>query len=296
MMISVAGCMPSGVLRYDADRAFISIGSARGKQSASMANPNKTSNLESSKKLETKTLLAAAVAACEEKKGEDLRILELDPAESGLTDYFLVVSGTNPRQIQAIADEVEFTLKRDFGQYANSREGYKQAEWILLDYVDFVVHVFSQEKRAFYDIERLRKSAHTMTPDDLRRALVEKTASVRNSAVSTKADSTNPVGTTAVSKKPAGKKSAVKAAVKTVGTKKSAARKGVSKKSAGKTAGKTSGTAAGKRAGAGSVPMGRPSWAPKATGKSAAGSGSKSRKKSTPKSTPKSKPKSRKRS
>jgi len=225
-------------------------------------------NLETKSKLRSKELLAAAVEAAEEKKGENLRILELDPAESGLTDYFLVASGTNPRQVQAIADEVEFRLKQEFGEYVNSREGYKQAEWILLDYVDFVVHVFSEEKRAFYDIERLRKSAHTMTPDDLRRALVEKTASVRE-AVENPSVEKKPGGKKLAGKKrdvAGGKKSAKKVAagvgalVKTQGTKKSAARKGVSKT----TRAKRDAGGAKRNAGIATLSKSRPSWAPKA--------------------------------
>ena len=108
---------------------------------------------------ETRRQLLAAVAACEDKKGEDTRILELDPADSGLADFFLITSATNDRQVVAIADEIEFRLKKDFGLYATSVEGRRQAEWILLDYTDIVIHVFLAEKRAFYDIERLRKSA-----------------------------------------------------------------------------------------------------------------------------------------
>lgn len=127
-------------------------------------------------------MLAAAVAAGESKQALDLRILELDPAESGLTDYFLVMSGTNPRQIQSLADEIDLQIKKQFGQDPNSREGYRQAEWILLDYVDFVVHIFSQEKRAFYHIERLRKSAQTLTADQLQAALLEKTARARTAS------------------------------------------------------------------------------------------------------------------
>ena len=64
----------------------------------------------------------------------------------------------------AIADEIEIRLKKEFGAYPNSVEGRRQGEWILLDYVDFVVHVFLAERRAFYDIERLRKSARPLTP------------------------------------------------------------------------------------------------------------------------------------
>ncbi len=109
---------------------------------------------------ETYPLLLAAAAACEDKKAEDIRILALDPTESGLTDYFLICNGTNDRQNVAITDEIEIRLKRDFGTYPTSVEGRRQGEWILMDYVDFIVHVFSPEKRAFYGLERLRKVRH----------------------------------------------------------------------------------------------------------------------------------------
>jgi ribosome-associated protein len=112
-------------------------------------------------------MLAAAAAACEDKKAEDIRILALDPAESGLTDYFLICTGMSDRQNVAITDEIELRLKRDFGTYPNSVEGRRQGEWVLMDYVDFIVHVFSVEKRAFYGLERLRKSATLLSIEDL---------------------------------------------------------------------------------------------------------------------------------
>ena len=112
-------------------------------------------------------MLAAAAAACEDKKAEDIRILALDPSESGLTDYFLICSGNSDRQNVAITDEIEIRLKREFGTYPTSVEGRRQGEWILMDYVDFIVHVFSPEKRAFYGLERLRKSAKTISVEDL---------------------------------------------------------------------------------------------------------------------------------
>ena len=115
---------------------------------------------------ESYQLLLAAAAACEDKKAEDIRILKLDPSESGLTDYFLICNGTNDRQNVAITDEIEIRLKREFGVYPNSVEGRRQGEWVLMDYVDFIVHVFSPEKRAFYGLERLRKSATTISVDD----------------------------------------------------------------------------------------------------------------------------------
>jgi ribosome-associated protein len=116
-------------------------------------------------------LLAAAAAACEDKKAEDIRILALDPSESGLTDYFLICTGLSDRQNVAITDEIEIRLKRDFGTYPNSVEGRRQGEWILMDYVDFIVHVFSAEKRAFYGLERLRKSATVLSIADLNGAI-----------------------------------------------------------------------------------------------------------------------------
>ena len=123
--------------------------------------------MASTKKQQIQQLLAAAAAACEDKKAEDIRILALDPTESGLTDYFLICTGMSDRQNVAITDEIEIRLKRDFGTYPNSVEGRRQGEWVLMDYVDFIVHVFSAEKRAFYGLERLRKSATVLSIADL---------------------------------------------------------------------------------------------------------------------------------
>lgn len=135
---------------------------------------------------QTRILVQAAAAVCEDKKGQDTRILELDPIDSGLSDFFLVTSATNDRQAVAIADEIEHRLKKDFGALPNSVEGRRQGEWVLLDYVDFVVHVFLAERRAFYDIERLRKSARPLTPTEfdaeLKAALAEKTLAAREQA------------------------------------------------------------------------------------------------------------------
>jgi ribosome-associated protein len=132
---------------------------------------------------QTRILVQAAAAACESKKGQETRILELDPIDSGLADFFLVTSATNDRQTVAIADEVELRLKREFGELPHSVEGRRRGDWILLDYVDFVVHVFLAERRAFYDIERLRKSARPLTPAEfdaeLKAALSAKTRAAR---------------------------------------------------------------------------------------------------------------------
>lgn len=160
---------------------------------------------------QTRILVQAAAAACEDKKGEETRILELDPADSGLSDFFLVTSAANDRQAIAIADEVELRLKRNYGAMPNSVEGRRQGDWILLDYVDFVVHVFLKERRAFYDIERLRKSARPLTPaefdGELKAALAEKTRAVRGKAAAKKTSARKTLPKkTAPAKKPAAKK------------------------------------------------------------------------------------------
>lgn len=132
-------------------------------------------------------MVLAAAAACDDKKGEDTRILQLDPADSAFTDFFLITSTANDRQSQAIADEIELRLKHDFHTYPNSVEGRRQGEWILMDYVDFVVHIFLRDKRAFYDIERLRKSAQPVAVAELTAALTEKTLAARKKAPANRA-------------------------------------------------------------------------------------------------------------
>jgi ribosome-associated protein len=117
-------------------------------------------------KNDLKRQVSEAITACQEKKAEEITILELEQGSGAFTDYFVVCSGTNPRQIQTIADEVEVRLEAT-GMRVTHIEGYKQAEWILLDYVDFVVHVFSEKARKFYDLERLWKSAKRIDPSEL---------------------------------------------------------------------------------------------------------------------------------
>jgi ribosome-associated protein len=168
-------------------------------------------------KHQTRILVQAAAAACEDKKAIDTRILELDPIDSGLSDFFLVTSATNDRQAVAIADEVEMRLKREFNVFPHSVEGRRKGDWVLLDYVDFVVHVFLADRRAFYDIERLRKSARPITPAEfdaeLKAALAEKTRAARK-----KAASKTKTTTAKVTKAPP-KKKAVATKAKSAGTK-----------------------------------------------------------------------------
>jgi ribosome-associated protein len=165
---------------------------------------------------QTRIYVQTAAAVCEDKKGVDTRILELDPIDSGLSDFFLITSATNDRQAIAIADEIEDRLKKDFGVFPNSVEGRRQGQWILLDYVDFVVHVFLADRRAFYDIERLRKSARPLTPAEfdaeLKAELAARTLAARGKAAAKPAPkATKP---SPKPKKPA-KKSVVRPALKT---------------------------------------------------------------------------------
>ena len=195
---------------------------------------------------ETRILVQAAVAVCEEKKGEDTRILELDPVDAGLSDFFLVTSATNDRQAIAIADEIEHRLKKEFGVFPTSVEGRRKGDWILLDYVDFVVHVFLAERRAFYDIERLRKSARPVTPAEfeaeLKAALAAKTRAARTKAsgkakpAPVKASMEAKPKEAAKKLLAAGKSTAAKKAAGKSAAKKSPAKKAAASKKAGKKA------------------------------------------------------------
>jgi ribosome-associated protein len=138
------------------------------------------------KKDDLKHQVSEVIRACQDKQAEEVTVLELEKDSGAFTDYFVVCSGTNSRQIQAIADAVDERLEA-LGLRVTHSEGYKQAEWVLLDYVDFVVHIFSEKARQFYDLERLWKSAKRMEPAELlakpkaERAATTKTATPRKS-------------------------------------------------------------------------------------------------------------------
>jgi ribosome-associated protein len=98
--------------------------------------------------------VAGAVRAAQDKKANDIVVLDLRKA-GGFTDYFLICTGQNARQISAIADAVENTLRTEYGERPALTEGVQKSEWVLLDYFSFVVHIFSPDCRAFYGLERL---------------------------------------------------------------------------------------------------------------------------------------------
>src|SRR5664279_1757536 len=146
---------------------------------------------------ELKSQVAVVVRACQEKKAENITVLQLDEQASGFTDFFIVCSASNPRQVQAIADEVDKSLS-SIGVEPKHMEGYNQAEWLLMDYVDFVVHIFSENARKFYDLERLWKTATRLQLADLekpapkkattaaKRVVVKKTATKKSPSPSQK--------------------------------------------------------------------------------------------------------------
>ena len=107
--------------------------------------------------------ITAAIEAADAKQARDLVVLDLSKA-AGFTDYFVICSGTNSRQIRAIADAVREALAEDGGKPAHV-EGYERSEWILLDYFDFIVHIFAPETRAFYSLERLWGAAEPVALD-----------------------------------------------------------------------------------------------------------------------------------
>jgi ribosome-associated protein len=106
--------------------------------------------------------ITAAIEAANDKQARDLVVLDLSQA-AGFTDYFVICSGTNARQIRAIADAVIEALAEAGGKPAHV-EGYQRSEWILLDYFDFIVHIFAPETREFYSLERLWGAAEIVEP------------------------------------------------------------------------------------------------------------------------------------
>ena len=109
--------------------------------------------------------VSAAVRAALDKKAENVVVLDMRKA-GGFTDFFVICTGGNPRQITAIADGVRDSLKRDLDERPTLMEGLDKSEWILLDYFNFVVHVFSRDCRAFYGLERLWGNAERHEIED----------------------------------------------------------------------------------------------------------------------------------
>lgn len=116
-------------------------------------------------KEQSKEMTSLVIKALEDKKAEDIRIIDISEV-SVLADYFIIASGTNRSQIQAITDHVEEVLGKK-GLHVKQTEGYASANWILMDFGDLIVHIFDQENRAFYDLERIWRDGKRIEPDQL---------------------------------------------------------------------------------------------------------------------------------
>ena len=115
--------------------------------------------------MNSKEMVKIAYEALSDKKGQDIKIIDIQSV-SVLADYFIIADGSNPNQVQAMADSAEEALGRA-GYDAKQIEGYQSANWILMDYKDIIVHVFSKEDRAFYDLERIWRDGKQISKEDL---------------------------------------------------------------------------------------------------------------------------------
>lgn len=115
--------------------------------------------------MNSKEMAKLVCHALEEKKAEDIKIINIEEV-SVLADYFIIASGTNRNQVQAMADNVEETLGKE-GVNPKQIEGYQNANWVLLDYGDVIVHVFDEENRLFYDLERIWRDGKSISVEEL---------------------------------------------------------------------------------------------------------------------------------
>ena len=114
----------------------------------------------------SKEMARLAIDALEDKKAEDIKIIDISEV-SVLADYFIIASGSNRNQVQAMVDSVQEDLYKKAGVEAKQIEGYQTANWILLDYADIIVHVFDEENRLFYDLERIWRDGKDISLDEL---------------------------------------------------------------------------------------------------------------------------------
>lgn len=113
-----------------------------------------------------KEMAAIACAALEDKKASDIKVIDIQEITT-IADYFIIASGSNRNQVQAMADEVEESLGRA-GVEMKQREGYETANWILLDFGDIVIHLFDEENRLFYDLERIWRDGKLVDAEELK--------------------------------------------------------------------------------------------------------------------------------
>jgi ribosome-associated protein len=125
-----------------------------------------------------RTLAVRAARAAAEKQGRDIRVLQVRELIA-ITDYFVIVSGATDRQVKAIGDSVEDELRRS-GSKAIRREGERDMRWLLLDFADLIVHVFHEEDRAYYELERLWKDAPDVRWEPAEKRAAEKRAKAKS--------------------------------------------------------------------------------------------------------------------
>ena len=106
--------------------------------------------------MESKELMTLAVKALEDKIGEDIRVLNIGGVSS-IADYFVIATCNSSTHVHSLADAVEEKLKKEAGESVLNAEGYQNADWVLLDYGNVIVHIFSKDQRLFYDLERIWK-------------------------------------------------------------------------------------------------------------------------------------------
>lgn len=116
--------------------------------------------------MESREMTKLAIQALEDKKAEDIRIIDISEV-SVLADYFIIASGSNRSQIQAMTDNVDEVLGRA-GAARRQIEGYESAGWVLMDYSDIIVHIFDQENRLFYDLERIWRDGKSVDPAEFK--------------------------------------------------------------------------------------------------------------------------------
>ena len=115
--------------------------------------------------MDSKEIAKLAITALEDKKAEEIKVIDISEV-SVIADYFIIANGTNRSQIQALSDHVEETLGRA-GVTLRQVEGYDNANWVLLDFHDVIIHIFDKENRLFYDLERIWRDGKTMEAADL---------------------------------------------------------------------------------------------------------------------------------
>ncbi|MDD6628900.1 MAG: ribosome silencing factor [Lachnospiraceae bacterium] len=113
----------------------------------------------------SKEMARLAIQALEDKKAEDIKVIDISEV-SVIADYFIIANGTNRSQIQAMSDNVEETLGRA-GYPLKQIEGYQNANWVLLDFNDVIIHIFDKENRLFYDLERIWRDGKLIETDSL---------------------------------------------------------------------------------------------------------------------------------